>query len=88
MMLLNKKETNSILYFSAAKVAEKGLKDLSTINSFLQSMRAPAKHLKLFQIMCWPQDQNVPNSTLALTHLIDQVLGTLQFEVSKKQKYV
>ena len=45
-------------------------KDLSTL---LKGMKAPEKSLRLFQIQCWPNNQKVPNSTLALVSLIDAV---------------
>lgn len=48
-------------------------KDISSLNNLLSNLRTPAKPLKLFQIHCWPPNQNVPNSTLALVHLIAKV---------------
>ena len=46
---------------------------MQTISSLLKSMQAPPREVKLFQLLCWPNTQHVPNSTQALVQLVDEV---------------
>lgn len=45
----------------------------TSLTTILQRLQAPSKSICLFQIQCWPSKQTVPNSTIALVHLIDEV---------------
>lgn len=48
-------------------------KDMVQLQSLLKSMQPPPKTLTLFQILCWPNHQRVPNSTFALAQLMDTI---------------
>lgn len=61
-------------YFTFCRLSSKTEpQDLTSITSLLKSMQAPPKEVQLFQILCWPGNQKVPNSTNALVHLVDEV---------------